>query len=299
MTLAVIDAVSQLSSIAVGVGLAFAGLGYWALVGAAIVAPAIATACAWLVSDWVPGRPRWDVAIRSMLFFGGTITLNGLVVYAAYNVEKILLGRFWGADALGIYGRAFQLTRIPADYINGAVAGVAFSAISRLQGDPGRFASYFSKAYSLVVSMTLPLHIYLVIFSDEIVRLLFGPNWASAGIIFRILSPTVLILGMINPLGWLLLSIGLQARSLKIGFVIAPIVVTAYAIGLPYGPIGVAIAYSTAMSLWFVPHIVWCLHGTAVSVRGLLLAVSRPFLRFVRAVATYTQRYWFHWSAWG
>ena len=32
--------------------------------------------------------------IRSMMRFGGTITLNGLVVYVAYNLEKVLLGRF-------------------------------------------------------------------------------------------------------------------------------------------------------------------------------------------------------------
>jgi O-antigen/teichoic acid export membrane protein len=142
ITLAVIDAVSQLSCIAVGAGLAVAGLGYWALVAAAIAAPATATACAWIVSAWVPGRPRWNVGIRSMLVYGGTITLNGLVVYAAYNVEKVLLGKFWGADALGIYGRAFQLTRIPSDYLNGAIGGVAFSTLSRLQDEPVRLVRY-------------------------------------------------------------------------------------------------------------------------------------------------------------
>ena len=48
-----------------------------------------------------------------MLRFGGTVTLNGLVVYIAYNFDKFLLGRFWGADALGLYGRAYQLINIP------------------------------------------------------------------------------------------------------------------------------------------------------------------------------------------
>jgi PST family polysaccharide transporter len=46
--------------------------------------------------------------------------------------------------------------------------------------------------------------------------------------------------------------------------------------GLPYGPKGVALAYSVVMTLWVVPHIVWCVHGTAVSFRDILLAVSRP-----------------------
>jgi PST family polysaccharide transporter len=83
---------------------------------------------------------------------------------------------------------------------------------------------------------------------------------------------------MINPLAWLLFSIGLQVRSLKIALAIAPIVVTAYMIGLPYGPAGVASAYSIAMSLWLIPHIIWCLHGTVISPRDLLRAIFRPFI---------------------
>lgn len=31
------------------------------------------------------------------------------------NFEKILLGRFWGADAIGIYGRVFQLINVPTE----------------------------------------------------------------------------------------------------------------------------------------------------------------------------------------
>src|SRR4029077_9562948 len=48
--------------------------------------------------------------------------------------------------------------------------------------------------------------------------------------------------------------------------------------GLSHGPTGVAIAYSAAMSLWLIPHIIWCLHGTLISPWDLLLAISRPLL---------------------
>jgi PST family polysaccharide transporter len=83
---------------------------------------------------------------------------------------------------------------------------------------------------------------------------------------------------MINPFSWLLFSIGLVGRSLKIALVIAPLVITATIIGLPYGPKGVALAYSTAMAIWVVPHIAWCVHGTMVSVRDVFQALSRPLL---------------------
>ena len=71
-------------------------------------------------------------------------------------------------------------------------------------------------------------------------------------------------------------SIGLQVRSLKIALVFAPLMITGYAIGLPYGPKGVAFAYSAVMTLWVIPHILWCVHGTAISFRDILLALSRP-----------------------
>jgi O-antigen/teichoic acid export membrane protein len=278
VTLTVVELLSQVGSIVAAIGMALAGFGYWALVAAAIVAPAISSACMWLATAWIPGAPRSGRATLPMLRFGGTMTLNGLVVYVAYNLDKVLLGRFWGADALGIYGRAYQLVTIPTDNLNWAVGGVAFSALSRLQHDPVRLRNYFLKGYTLVVSLTIPATIFCAFFSKDIVLLILGPKWLEAAVILRLLSPTVLIFGMINPTSWLLLSVGLQGRSLAIALVIAPLVIAAYFVGLPYGPKGVAIAFSAAMTLWVVPHLVWCLHGTAISLSDILWAISRPFM---------------------
>lgn len=273
-----IELLSQLGGTVIAISMGVAGFGYWALVGGAVVAPAISTGGYWLATRWVPRSPRWARAALPMLHFGGTITLNSLVVYVAYNLEKVLLGRFWGADALGIYGRAYQLVTIPTDNLNSAVGGVAFSALSRLQHDPARLKNYFLKGYSFVVSLSIPATIFCAVFADDIVLVLLGPKWLESANILRLLAPTVLIFGMINPLSWLLLSIGLQGRSLAIAFVIAPLVISAYFVGLPYGPEGVAFGYSAAMTAWLLPHLVWCLHGTKISLSDLLLAVSRPFL---------------------
>ena len=123
-----------------------------------------------------------------MLRFGGTIVLNNLIVYVAYNFDKLLLGRFWGADALGLYGRAYQLINVPTMGLHSAVGGVAFSALSRLQDDPIRLRSYFLKGYSLVVSMTVPISVFGALFADDIVLVVLGPKWADAAAIFRLLN---------------------------------------------------------------------------------------------------------------
>ena len=215
-----------------------------------------------------------------MLRFGGTITLNGLVVYVAYNLDKVLVGRFYGPASLGIYSRAYALINLPTAIINGPLGDVAFSSLARLQGEPARLKSYFLKGYSLVVSITLPATIACAVFADDIILVTLGPKWTEASTIFRLLAPTILVFGMINPLAWLLKSVGLQARSLKIALVLAPLVICSYLVGLPYGPSGVALAFSTAMVLSMLPLICWCLHGTSISVRELLWP---PVERFSRA----------------
>jgi O-antigen/teichoic acid export membrane protein len=275
----------QVASLCVGIGMALGGFGYWALVGAAIVQPVVSTICVWAVASWIPDMPHRRSGIRAMLRFGGTITLNSLVVYIAYNIDKILIGRFWGADALGIYGRAYQLINIPTSTINTAIGGVTFSALSRLQQDPTRLKRYFLQGYSIMISISIPLTIFSAIWANDIILVLLGPKWNDAAAIFRLLTPTILIFGMIDPLFWLMISTGLQERSLKIAVVIAFLVIASYLIGLPYGPPGVALAFSVAMTLWVAPHIIWCLRGTVVSVRDLLSVITRPLLAGIVAAA--------------
>ena len=281
--LTVIDTLSLLVSYVLGIGMAVSGFGYWALVGSTITLPAVNTALMWVIGAWIPGMPRRGVSIHSMLRFGGTITLNNLVVYIAYNFDKLLLGRVWGADALGLYGRAYQLIDVPTTNLHSAVGGVAFSALSRLQDDPVRLRSYFLKGYSLVISMTVPISLFGALFADDIVLVVLGPKWTDAAAIFRLLTPTILVFGIINPTGWLLQSVGLHLRSLGIALVIAPLVIAACLIGLPYGPSGIAFAFSAAMLLWLVPHVMWCLHNTVISPWDLFLATCRPFFASILA----------------
>jgi PST family polysaccharide transporter len=218
-----------------------------------------------------------------MMHFGGTVTLNGLIAYIANNLDKVLLGRFWGVDALGIYGRAYQLINIPTENLNSAAGEVAFSALSRLQDDHDRLKNYFLKGYAAVLALTLPITFACGLFADDMIIVLLGPKWIATAPIFRLLAPTILVFAIANPLFWLLSSIGLVGRSLKMSLVIAPLMIGSYLIALPYGPQGVAFAYSTTMVLWIIPLIFWTVHGTVLSVRDILLAVSRPLASSVVA----------------
>ena len=274
--LAVINVVSLMVGAAVGIGGAEAGYGYWALVWMSIASPLAGTLGLWLTTGWVPGVPLRQAGVRSLMLFGVTVTLSSLVTYVAYNAEKVLIGRFWGADAIGIYGRAYQLVNIPTEQLNSAVGEVGFAALSKLQDDPVRLKSYFLKGFSLLLGLALPITVTCVLFADELVFVVLGPKWKDAAAIVRLLAPAIAIFAIINPLEWFIFSIGLGARSLRIALVFAPFMITGYVIGLPYGPKGVAFAYSAVLTLLLIPRILWCVHETVVSLRDILLAVSGP-----------------------
>jgi len=211
--------------------------------------------------------------------------MNLFVIYIAYNIDKLLVGRVWGASALGIYGRAYQLVSFPTENLNSAIGGVAISALSRLQHEPDRLKSYFLRGYSIVLTMTLPITVAFAFFSHDIIFVFLGAKWMDAAIIFLFLSPTVLAFALINPFGWLLYSTGQVGRSLKTALVITAVVITACVAGMPHGPKGVAFAFSTAMILLIVPLIAWCKHGTTISSKDIIQTAWRPFVSAIVAAA--------------
>jgi O-antigen/teichoic acid export membrane protein len=117
------------------------------------------------------------------------------------------------------------------------------------------------------------------------VLVLLGPKWQASTAIVRLLAPTIAVFAVINPMGWLIYSLGLVRRSLKIALVFTPLMVLGCILGLPYGAEGVAFAYSAVMVLWMVPHVAWCVHGTAISLRDVAATVIRPLASGVVAGA--------------
>ena len=293
MTLAIVDIAALLLSVAVGLIGAIAGYGYWALVGMAICLPTVSSAGAWLTAGWSPRWPKRGIGLMSMMRFGGVVSLNGLIVYCAYNADKLLIGRFWGAETLGVYGRAYQLINIPTENLQGAVGGVVLAALSRLQSDAERFKSYFLKGYALFLTMSFPITLVCGLFADDIVFVLLGGKWESAAPIFRFLSPTILAFALINPLTWLLFATGRITRSLKMALVITPLVIASYATGLLYGPTGVAIGFSGMMMLLTVPLLIWATHDSIVSPRELWQSAKQPFVAaVVSTVLVLPLAYW-------
>ncbi len=286
VTQAKIDVLSMTVGSATGIVMALLGCRYWSLVGMVLATSFVSAGAVWIVVRWVPGPPRRRSGIRSMLHFGGLATCNSFIVFLAWNAEKLLLGRFWGPSALGVYGRAFQLVTLPVQQLNNALGGVAFPTLSRIQDDARRLARSFLRGYSMLVSLTVPVAISCALFSDEIVRVVLGPKWMEAAPIFRLLAPVAVVFAVANPLSWLLMSTGRMGRALAISTATTPLVILGIVLGLSHGPKGVALAYSAAMSLLIIPIAAWSKLDTGITWSNLWEATKPPFLSGLLAGVT-------------
>jgi PST family polysaccharide transporter len=278
VTMAKIDILSLATSCAVGIFMAAHGYGYWSLVVLAYVGILVNVISLFLVVRWLPGKPSRGRGVRKMLHFGGTVTLNNLVVYFAYNADKVLIGRFLGSAPLGLYNRAYQLVNLPLQQLSNSLFSVAFPALARIQDDNERLCRAFLKGYNILISVNLPITIATALFADEIIVVLLGAKWSAAGSILRLFTPAILGFALMNPFGWFLMATGRATRSLKIAYLVVPIMLLGIVAGLHFGLAGVACGYSIAVVLLVAPVIGWAVHGTGINAKSLLETMKLPVL---------------------
>src|SRR5690606_6167185 len=78
--LAAIRLLASLTSVAVAIWLAIHGWGYWALVWREIARSAIISIGVWVGCRWLPGLPTRHAGTRSLIRFGGEVSVTYLLV---------------------------------------------------------------------------------------------------------------------------------------------------------------------------------------------------------------------------
>ncbi len=256
-------AIIQLGSLLVGAAtatiLALSGWGYWALVLKQIAEQITNLVGVWVLCTWRPGLPVWSSEVRSMVTFGGNFTGFNFVNYFARNLDNILIGWRWGALPLGLYDKAYQLFLLPIQQVNLPFAAVATPALSRMVDSPESYRRAYLRVVEKIALITMPFVAFTIATSDWIIRVALGEQWMGASDIFVWLGFTALVQPIANSTGWLFLTQGRTREMFQWGIMGSTLSVVAIILGLPWGPVGVAIGYSlnglllqTPLLFWFV-----------------------------------------------
>jgi PST family polysaccharide transporter len=204
----------------------------------------------------------------------------------------MLVGRFIGAASLGLYSRAYSLFALPMTQIRGPLGDVSMPALSSLKDQPERYLLYYRRFLGALAFATVPLSAYCALEGDFLIATLMGPKWAAAAPVFRILAAAGVIQTIASTRGLVLLSLGKSRRYLWLGVANSVAMVASFVIGLPFGIVGVAVAYAVANLVVLVPSLVYTFRGTPVTVRAFFTVLLEPVAYAVLSAALATGALW-------
>jgi O-antigen/teichoic acid export membrane protein len=271
--LAAIDLTSAAVGNALAVWSAFRGDGVYALVVRQLAKLATQTVLAFLLCRWRPSAPR-RAAIGDLLRFGGHVSGFQVINYIERNLDNVLVGRFAGAEQLGFYSRAYSLMRIPLDQIN-ALSSVVVPTLSRLAPEPATYRTAYCKLSRCVLLLFVPLTPVLIYAADWLIPTVLGAQWRGSVPIFQCLAFGLLVKPLLNTTGWLWVTQGRTEELWRWGKLGGLIAVASFVVGLPWGALGVAAAYTVTDIVVRTPIVVWWIGRSGpVRSRDLLAAVA-------------------------
>ncbi|WP_434028930.1 lipopolysaccharide biosynthesis protein [[Pseudomonas] boreopolis] len=251
------DVASQFLGLLFGIGLALAGGSYWALVAQQIAQSLTALLLMVTATRWIPGKYSTKDSIRPFLGFGWSLMASQILGYASRNIGQVIIGNRLGADAIGLYNRAFQLLMMPLNQINAPSTTVALPVLSRLQDDSEQFNRLLLRGQTALLHLVISIFSFSIAFSHPLIVLALGEKWRAAADVFRILSVGGIFQAAAYAAYWVFLAKGHTRQQLIYSIVGRTIVITVVLITVPFGLIGVAIGYAVGLFALWILSLFW------------------------------------------
>ncbi|UOA09124.1 oligosaccharide flippase family protein [Methylobacter sp. S3L5C] len=135
--LVIVGLVTQI--IALGVMITWAWLypSIWALITGTIVSTLAYTVWSHFLIPGQHSRFRWDkTAVKEILSFGKWIFISTALTFLAGQVDRIILGKIFSLEMLGVYTIALTLSDVPRQMVSGLSSKIIFPTLSRLAHIP-------------------------------------------------------------------------------------------------------------------------------------------------------------------
>ena len=190
---------------AVGIALAWAGLGVHALVAAWLVQAAVALLAS-LAACRHPVKPLlWYERAGQTLVTGQAVFLTNLVNWSLANLDRVLIGRLLGTWSLGLYNVAYNLASVPNSVLLGALQPAFLAAGAQMQGQGNRLAQAYLQMLAALLVVAVPVFAVSALLAGDLVQILYGTQWRAAGPVLAWLlafMPALAIWGISTPVLW-------------------------------------------------------------------------------------------------
>ncbi|MGD0232228.1 MAG: oligosaccharide flippase family protein [Syntrophorhabdales bacterium] len=159
----------------------------WALVFGLVSDAAIRCIMSYVVR---PFMPRWKFAkddLAALLKYSRGFVGLPILYAVSRTADVFTLAKVASPGLVGIYSLASSLVRAPQDLVNRVVAQVALPALSAVQDDKPKLRKAVLQGVSLLASLAFPAIAFAWLYGGFLLRIVYGPRYAAAGIPFAIL----------------------------------------------------------------------------------------------------------------
>jgi hypothetical protein len=208
----------------------------------------VSTALLWASSPW---RPRFLWSRRSfaeLRGLSGAVFGTNILFYLNRNVDNLLISRFLGAAALGMYSLAYNVMLVPLLRLVSPIGQVLFPAFSRMD-DERAVGALWLRVTRVTAALTVPAFVGLAVVAPDFVPVVLGSKWNDAVPVMQVLA----WVGLLQAVAWetqgVLTALGRARTITRYALVSATLTVTAFAIGVTQGIVAVAVAYAIVTTL--------------------------------------------------
>ncbi len=244
---------ASVTSGSLAIYLALHDFGVWTLVYQQLTASILTTVVLWYIIRWYPklifsyDRLKQHMGFSLPLF--GTNTLN----YWSRNADNLLIGKFLGAGALGMYSKAYALMMLPLTKISSVISSVMLSSFSLIQDDKERIKTIYLKISRVIAFITFPMMGILFVVAKPLVAFAFGDKWMGIVDLLKILSFVGALQSIVVLNGNIFISQGKTIILFKVRIITNILTILAFLIAIQFGINAVAIAYLITNVIIFLP----------------------------------------------
>ena len=160
-----------------GVGMAYSGLGVWAIVIQQLSNNAIGTLILWLTVKWRPKRMFSWRRLKELLSFGWKILISSLLDTIYNNFRNLIIGKLYTTSDLAYYNQGDKFPKMIITNINNSIDSVLLPTMSGAQDAPMRVKIITRRAIKTSTFIMAPLMMGLAFCAEPIVQLVLTEKW--------------------------------------------------------------------------------------------------------------------------
>ncbi len=184
---AVSNSVGLLVAAVVGIWLAVAGYGAWAIVWQTIVLAAVKSLVLWTSQRWLPSLVFSWTALRGFFGIGSRMMLTSFLNTLFLNIYSFFIGNRVGMVSLGYYTQSDKWSKMGIMSLSQVLTSSFLPALSAVQDDSERYLRACSKMNRFTAYILFPAMIGLMVTAKPIFHTLFGTKWDPSIILFQLL----------------------------------------------------------------------------------------------------------------